>query len=352
MPSSVTSTQVSVRSVSQLHCFGCGCAALGTPGRLISAGAFWLATLGLHPLASAAAETAEAAPEAAGSFVRPSGDSPTEFFNAGMAQMAFRNTNANDAAAAYTVVLETIGRHNGRHFKASVKIFDNPGAFEAAIRAGSLHLSVVGAWDYLSMQIDDVAKPMFVAMENGQVGRRYLVLTRRDSGLNTLADLRGKSILKLEVASVDAALHWLDTLLAASRLGNQEQFFGGVEVVGKPTAAVLPVFFGKKPACVVDDSSFRIMQELNPQVGAALQVVAISEKYADVVICVREKGWSSEDLKAETIQTLADLPRDPGGRQILTLFKIDRLVPFRDEYLNSIRQLRAAYAKLTLEDER
>jgi ABC-type phosphate/phosphonate transport system substrate-binding protein len=91
------------------------------------------------------------------------------------------------------------------------------------------------------------------------------------------------------------------------------------------------------------------MKELNPQVGLALQAVATSERFADIVICIRNGGWPSDALRAETVQTLADLPRDPGGRQILTLFKIDHLVPFRDEYLNTIRQLRESYAKLAQE---
>jgi phosphonate transport system substrate-binding protein len=319
---------------------------------LLSVGVFWLATLGLHPMTSAAAETAKAAPGAAEPAALPSDNSPAEFFNVGITRAAFRNINPNDAAAAYTVVLETIGRRHGRHFKATTLIFDDPAAFEATILGGSLHLSVVGAWDYLSMHIDDVAKPSFAVTEDGQVGRRYLILTRRDSGLNALSDMRGKSLVKLDYAAVGAALHWLDTLLAAGRLGSPERFFGSIEVVGKPSAAVLPVFFGKKSACVVDESSFTIMKELNPQVGLALQVVAISERFADALICVREHGWPSDALRAETMQALTDLPQDPGGRQILTLFKIDRLVPFRDEYLDTIRQLRADYAKLKSEDEK
>ena len=324
----------------------------GTAGRLLSVAMICLATLGFHALASAAAEPVGVAPEFAGPAGRPTDTPIAEFFNVGITREAFRNVNPNDAAAAYTVFLETIGRRHGRHFKASTQLFDNPRVFEAAIRSGSLHLSVVGAWDYLSMHIDDVAKPMFVVTENWEVGRRYLVLTRRDSGLNALSDLRGKNVVKLDYAAVGAALHWLDTLLAASRLGPQDRFFANVEVVGKPSAAVLSVFFGKKAACVVDESSFKIMKELNPQVGVALQVVAISERFADILVCVREHGWPSDALKAETVQALADLPRDPGGRQILTLFKIDQLVPYRDEYLDTIRQLRVTYAKLTLEDER
>jgi hypothetical protein len=37
---------------------------------------------------------------------------------------------------------------------------------------------------------------------------------------------------------------------------------------------------------------------------------------------------------------------EPGGRQILELFKLDRLLPFKDEYLNTVRKLRAASNRL------
>ena len=324
----------------------------GPPGRLLSTGVFWLAVLGFPPLASTAAGTAGVAQVSADSTRRTADKPIAEFFNVGITRAAFRNINPNDAAAAYMAVLETIGRRHGRHFKATTQIFDDPRVYEAAIRSGSFHVSVVGAWDYLSMHIDDVAKPQFVIVENGQIGRRYIVLTRRDSGLNALADLRGKNILKLDYAALGAAQGWLDTLLATNRLGPQERFFGSLEIVGKPSAAVLSVFFGKKSACVVDESSFKIMKELNPQVGMALQVVASSEKFADVVICIGNSGWPSDAVKAETIQALADLPQDPAGHQILTLFKIDQMVPFRDEYLDTIRQLQAVNARLALEDER
>ena len=118
----------------------------------------------------------------------------------------------------------------------------------------------------------------------------------------------------------------------------------------KPTAAVLPVFFGKKPACVVDDGSFDLMKELNPQVGQILQVVAISDTLADVVVCLREEHWSSDKLKADTITALNELHMDPAGKQICTLFKIDRMVPFQDSQLDTIRKLRTTYESLRKEN--
>jgi len=280
-------------------------------------------------------------------FAQPAGTNrPLYVFNVGMARVCFLNVNRNDAIAAYRVFLENSGRRFGNIYKANPEVYDDTPAYEMAIQHQPINLAVMDPWQFLTMDIHQQMKPFFTSMENGKVGRRYVVLTRRESGLNTLSSLRGKNILQLEMASENVGKIWLDTQLLAGKLGTQQSFFESVEVVAKPSAAVLPVFFGKYSACMVDDESFELMKELNPQVGRSLQIVAVSDIFADVVICLREGGWASEKFKSDTIQTLNQLHLDPAGQQICTLFKIDRLVPFEDSQLETIRKLRATYESL------
>ena len=91
------------------------------------------------------------------------------------------------------------------------------------------------------------------------------------------------------------------------------------------------------------------MKELNPQVGQALEAVAVSETFADVVICLREDGWITAKNKADTIQSLNELHLDPVGQQICNLFKIDRMVPFEEAQLDTMRNLRKTYESLRKE---
>ena len=270
-------------------------------------------------------------------------------FRVGMARICFRNVNRNDAAATFRAFLESAGRRQGNVFRADIEVFDDTPSFESAIQQQPMNIVILSAWQFFTMDVHQQVKPFFSIMENGRVGRKYLVLTRRDSGLDTLAALRGRDILQLEVASFYVAKAWLDARLLSEKLGTQETFFGSVEVVAKPTTAILPVFFGQKPACVVDEGSFDLMKELNPQVGRMLQVVAISDTYDDVVVCLREEGWSSDKLKSDTIKSLKNLHTDPVGQQICTLFKIDRMVPFQDSQLDTVRKLRATYELLQKE---
>ena len=47
---------------------------------------------------------------------------------------------------------------------------------------------------------------------------------------------------------------------------------------------------------------------------------------------------------------LAQLHVESRGRQILTLFKVDEMVPFNDDYLETVRVLRAEYLDFVQED--
>ena len=273
-----------------------------------------------------------------------------EIFSVGMAKVCFRNVNRNDAIAAYKVFLESAGRRFGNIYTAAAEVYDDTPSFEAAIQRQPMNVAVMDPWQYLTMNIHAQTKPYFTVVENGKVGRKYLVLVRRDAGLDTLASLRGKEILQLEFVSAGVGKIWFDTLLLSAKLGAPETFFGKLEVVPKPTAAVLPVFFGKKSACVVDEASFDLMKELNPQVGLALQVLARSDTLADVLVCLREEHWQSAKFKADTITALDELNQDPAGQQICTLFRIDRMVPFKDSQLDTVRQLRTTYESLQKED--
>ena len=173
-------------------------------------------------------------------------NAPTAPFllHVGMAKICFHNVNPNDATAAYRVLLERTAREFGVVVKADTKVFDDTPAFETALRHQVMHLAIMDAWQFLVMDIHQEMKPFCTVLENGQVGRKYLVLTRRDSGLDSLAALRGKSILQLDVASIDVVKLWLDTLLLADKLGTRETFFGGmalvtnegIEPAGRPAA--------------------------------------------------------------------------------------------------------------------
>jgi phosphonate transport system substrate-binding protein len=265
---------------------------------------------------------------------------------AGFTPNAFANMNRNDVEAAFKVLAQTVGTRRGYKVTAETRMFENAAAFQAAFEDGGVNLAIFDSWSYLMMENTKSASPVFVATTRGEVGQRYLVLTRKDSGLNTLADLRGKGIVRLDLPSLSIGHWWLETLLLEKRLGMVSTFFAQVISVAKPAAAVLPVFFGKNHACMVDEYAFSVMSELNPQVGKTLQAVETSGLLLEALICLTHAGWPSEEARRDLIETLGELHLEPAGRQILSLFKYKQLLPFKATYLDSAKKLRSTYEKL------
>jgi len=266
--------------------------------------------------------------------------------NVAFSELSFAGMNRNDAEAAFKAYLVSMARQRGYDMTARTEVFASASDFEAAIRAGKVHLAIIPSWDYLSMDIQDFVDPYFVAVTDEGIQQRYLLVTPRGSGLNTFAALRGKSIAVLENSNAYLSMRWMETALLKEKLGTPDSFFGRVEKVAKASAAVLPVFFGKYQACVVNQAAFDVMKELNPQIGERLQPVVVSEPLLGDVICLSKSGWASAKYKENTNKGLAEIQTWPAGQQILMLFRIREMSPYKPEYLETVRALRATHDRL------
>lgn len=268
-----------------------------------------------------------------------------EVLTIGLTRTAFLNVNRNDMEAALKTLAVTIGRRYDYDIEVRTSFYEEAKDFADAVRSGAVRMAVTDSWTYLAMDPGTLgAKPWFVAADSMGVGKVYHLLTRRGSGLDRLADLRGKTLALLEIVNSSLGRPWLEAVLGRDGLGSVSEFFRQTVVVGKPTTAVLPVFFGKSDACLVDASAFAVMSEMNPQVGKALQIIASSEPLVDGLQLLGEAGWEgSERMKQHLIDVLRDLHREPSGQQLLTLFKTVRMVPFEEGCLDAVRALRTVH---------
>ncbi|MBI4661312.1 MAG: PhnD/SsuA/transferrin family substrate-binding protein [Verrucomicrobia bacterium] len=265
----------------------------------------------------------------------------------GVNQSNFVNVNRNDAEAAVKTFAETVGRRRGYVVAPEIEVYDSAAEFAKGIAERGVQLAVIDCWDYLSFDLLGVMEPMFVFEEPGGPLEPYVLLTPREKGGQSLAELRGQEIVILQNTNANLSWQWLETMLLEQNLGALPEFFRKAEIVNKPSAAVLPVFFGQRAACVVDQSAFQLMSELNPQVGKRLRAIATSKPYLDTILCLRKEGWQSEQEKKDLIASLEDLHKQPEGQQILTVFKVSKLEPFKEELLDTVRELKATHNRLT-----
>lgn len=250
----------------------------------------------------------------------------------------FYRINRLDAEAAFKTLSRTLGINHGYEVDVTVKSFEDGEEVEAYLQHSVLHLIIYNSLDYLKTADESTLEPLFVSTEGGQVMRRYVLLTRGPE-LNSLAALKNKSLNIYYGPRNSLAVRWIEALLKNRYAANMDSFFGSVKDHSDPLAAILPVFFGKTDSVLVDLDKFELMVELNPQLKK-LRPIVISEPYVAEVLCFSRSNWSSEVFRRDMLRTMARLHETPAGRQILMLFRADKIVPFESRYLESTKRLR------------
>lgn len=283
----------------------------------------------------------------AGGPVQAESTEPAAPLQVGFTKSIFSNVNPDDAEAAFMVFTKEVGRKRGHDLETTTKIYNSLAEIEADVREGRVMLLVIDAWSYVDIAVDAELEPAFVHVKHGESLKELRLLVRRADGFSTVSDLRGKRIVTLAEPNGGPVAAWLECLALESGSGAPDSFFGRVEHAAKPSAAVLPVFFEQADACIIEGPAFDTMVEMNPQLGRQLTSLAVSEPLLYGVTLIARSGFTSNARRQEIFDSLAELHLEPSGRQILTLFGVDRLAPYKDEYLDGIRRLRAERARLS-----
>ena len=269
--------------------------------------------------------------------------------HAAIMRSSFSGVNETDATAAFKVFVQRMGEQRGYAITSHLHVLDDAAAlvdYQRENPRAPLDLAIVDSWDYLAVAPIDNLPPTFATVEQGATMEDYLVLVRADSAIAGLADLAGKQVLVLRSSNANTVWHWFRTEILALGRGAPDDFLGRLEIRPQLSQTILPVFFGKADACAVDRQGFATMVEMNPQIAKTLKVLTHSEPFLDTLACVRLEGWGEDGIREQILEAMLEMPNDPAGRQILSLFKFDGMVPFEDSYLDSMRALRRRHTEL------
>ena len=267
---------------------------------------------------------------------------------AALPNTAFVRINENDARAALTLLTRDIGRKYGYETQIEVSLFESVSQLAELVGHGRVQIVFCSAWDFVALGAEDTLEARFLTVIAGQGQHAALLLARNDRPIARLDDLRGGRVLLLQSSTFPLGRPWIEVSLLEGRLGSLARFFGSCQTVDKPSAAVIPVFFGQADACVVDDSAFATMIEMNPAIGRALLPIARSVPLANPIVVFARNGWEPAALRDDVARGMAELQNDISGRQVLALFKCDRL---RDLDPASLQTIRALYMRRKLLQE-
>lgn len=251
----------------------------------------------------------------------------------------FRAVNRNDAIPALRTWVNLVAQKRGIQFEPAIQIFNNATGIRKHVLTGASGVLVLDAQEYLQLSDLKTVEPKFSADRgSGNVSSRYLLIARDEPGGGSLQSLRNRRLCVHASTAANLGMVWLQSLLSGSRLEAAEAYFGSVEVTEKPSAALLPVFFGRADAAVIDEASFEVIKEMNPQLGKKLRVLSTSPELAEAVVCF---FGNRIVLRDELITSVRDLHLDVQGKQILTTLRFSRMAPLNSTALErSIELLR------------
>ncbi len=180
-------------------------------------------------------------------------------------------------------------------------------------------------------------EPVLTADFGEDFYNNLLMLVQDGSGITQIDQLRGKKLMIDMGQQGTIPMKWLESVLKTQGLPKAEEFFGSITECNKGNQALLPVFFGKADVALVGRNHFEISVELNPQIGHRLRILKRSPGFITGVLALNNNIRKKDHDKI--ISILKEMHTEPRGKQIMTLFRINRLIPFVPEHMASIEEL-------------
>jgi phosphonate transport system substrate-binding protein len=247
------------------------------------------------------------------------------------AQQVFRVTTIPEEAATeqirkFTPIANYLERRLGMKVEFT-PVTDYPAAVEALVNK-RVDLVWFGGFTHVQAQIRSGGKIIPIAQREEDAQFRSVFIAKTDSGIKTLADMRGKQVSFGSASSTSGHLMPRSNLLDAGI--NPERDFRRIAYSGAHDATIASVVSGRVDAAALDITVWRKFVEEGKVDTKAVDVFFTTPPFFNY-------NWSVHadmpaDLRQRVTQALLDLsPATPEGAEILRLNRATRYIPTRAE---------------------
>ena len=241
-------------------------------------------------------------------------------------QTVFRVTTIPEEAATeqvrkFTPIANYLEKRLGMKVEFT-PVTDYPAAVEALVNK-KVDLVWFGGFTYVQAQIRSGGKIVPLAQREEDTKFQSVFITKTDSGIKTLADLKGKQVSFGSQSSTSGHLMPRHFLLQANL--NPEKDFRRIAYSGAHDATIASVVSGKVDAAALDITVWRKFVSENKVDTKAVDVFYTTAPYFNY-------NWSmhadaAADLRAKVQKALTDLdPATAEGKEILQLNRASRYI--------------------------
>jgi ABC-type phosphate/phosphonate transport system substrate-binding protein len=258
----------------------------------------------------------------------------------GYSSKTFLDVDMKDAVAALDVWVNELSAKEG--FIAQNNIYEDLNLLAKDFQQGKLDFGLVKSLDYLKIKKAINPEIAMTYIKGGKKTIRYHILVRFDSGISNVGGLRNKKLTMRK--GDDMGILFLNTLLLKNKQPESDKTFSFIDAKMRSSQVILSVFFGQSDVCLATDVSYRTMIELNPQIKEKLRIISSSDELVEGVNFFRKDyDEHSKKIVLERSQSLKETAR---GKQILLLFKIEKVALIEEKDLDTVRSLLSEYERL------
>lgn len=185
---------------------------------------------------------------------------------------------------------------------------------------GAFFGSFTGALAMEKLGVIPLARPVNL---NGESTYRGLIYTRKDSGIKTMADLKGKKFAFVDKATTAGYLFPL-AHLRQHGITDLDSFLGESFFAGSHDASLDAVLNQKSDAGASKNTVFDWVRESNPRIDQEIVILAESLDVPSNGLCVRPD--LDPRLQQKLKEALLTLHQSPAGQPILEKFKARKFI--------------------------
>ena len=262
-------------------------------------------------------------------------------FTLAMMKNMFVNVNTNDAFVAIKVWTQEINKRMNLGMRPNPILYNDLDDLLKNIQKDNVSMVICNTVEYLQNKARLPVKPVLCDPNKDE----FILLVRKKDKIKSISELRNKKLNVYVGTNANLANIWIKVALKESNLGEIETFFNEIKNGTTSSQVILSVFFGQSDICMVKKSAFITMSELNPQVGKSLEALKTSVPFIDGMACFTNK-FLENSISSKVLKAAYDVDKYPSGKQIFKLLRTQQVSPFKEEYLESTKDLLKQYYEL------
>ncbi len=212
---------------------------------------------------------------------------------------------------------------------------------------GDTHIAWLPPMAYVLAHKRNRTRVILKVVRDGKDSYYGFICVRKDSGINSLKDLKGKRFAFVEPAS--ASGHLYPRALLMDNGIDPDKDFKQVVFAGNHDSAVIAVYNGSVDGAAFYDDAREKFRETMPAVLQETKIIAKTEAIPADNVAV--SASLPEGFVQRIRNALLEIAKDQEGKKVLwDIYEIEDLVPAEDSDYDSLRKV-ARILDLDLEEE-